>query len=59
MIMFEVKRYGNRYWQVLDPAGELVAVVLFKKGAMEVKRRLEGAQEKWKLERKSSRLRAG
>ena len=41
--MFTVKKYGNRYWQVLDPAGELVAVVLYKKGAMEIVRRLEGA----------------
>ena len=34
------KQYGSRYWMVLDPVGELVCLTVYKKGAMEVVRRL-------------------
>ena len=30
----------GRYWAVYDPAGELVCITLYKKGAAEVVRRL-------------------
>lgn len=33
----------GRAWAVHDPAGELVALVLYRKGAREVVRRLEAA----------------
>jgi len=38
-----VKRY-KRFWAVYDAVGELVCVCLYKRGANEVKRRLEVAQ---------------
>jgi hypothetical protein len=38
--MYTVKKYGIRYYAVYDPAGELVCVTLYKKGAVEVVRRL-------------------
>jgi hypothetical protein len=31
---------GSRYWMVIDPVGELVCLTVYKKGAMEVVRRL-------------------
>lgn len=34
-----IQRYG-RYWAVYDPAGVLVCVTVYKKGAAEVVRRL-------------------
>jgi hypothetical protein len=34
------KQHGSRYWMVIDPAGELVCLTVYKKGAMEVVRRL-------------------
>lgn len=34
------KQYGSRYWKVIDPTGELVCLTVYKKGAMEVVRRL-------------------
>ena len=34
------KQYGSRYWMVIDPVGELVCLTVYKKGAMEVVRRL-------------------
>lgn len=34
-----ITRYG-RHWQVLDPAGELVCITVYKCGAKEVVRRL-------------------
>jgi hypothetical protein len=34
------KQYGSRYWMVIDPAGELVCLTVYKKGTMEVVRRL-------------------
>ena len=34
-----ITRYG-RYWAVYDPAGALVCITLYKKGAAEVVRRL-------------------
>jgi hypothetical protein len=34
------KQYGSRYWMVLDPVDELVCLTVYKKGAMEVVRRL-------------------
>jgi hypothetical protein len=38
--MYTVQKYGARYFAVYDPAGELVCVTLYKKGAVEVVRRL-------------------
>jgi hypothetical protein len=35
-----IKRYG-RYWAVYDAAGVLVCVTVYKRGALEVVRRLE------------------
>jgi len=37
-----IRKYGGRYWAVNDAAGELVCVCLYKKGAVEVVRRLTG-----------------
>lgn len=34
-------RKHNRNWKVMDPAGQLVCITLYKKGAKEVIRRLE------------------
>jgi hypothetical protein len=34
------KQHGSRYWMVIDPVGELVCLTVYKKGAMEVVRRL-------------------
>jgi hypothetical protein len=38
--MYTIKPYGSRYYAVYDPQGELVCVTLYKKGALEVVRRL-------------------
>ena len=35
----EIKKYG-RYWALYD-RGDLVAFVLYKKGALEIKRRMD------------------
>ena len=35
-----IRKYGGRYWAVYDSAGALVCVCLYKKGAVEVVRRL-------------------
>lgn len=35
-------RRRNRNWMVLDPQGALVCITLYKRGAMEVVRRLAG-----------------
>jgi hypothetical protein len=32
----------HRDWMVIDPAGELVCITVYKRGAMEVVRRLGG-----------------
>jgi len=41
-----VERYGfSRYWAVLDTAGTLVCLCVYRKGATEVVRRLQ-AREK-------------
>lgn len=34
------KRKDTRWWEVLDPAGELVCLTVYKRGAAEVVRRL-------------------
>ena len=34
-------RKHSRSWKVIDPAGQLVCITLYKKGAKEVIRRLE------------------
>lgn len=34
-------RKHDRNWKVMDPAGRLVCITLYKKGAKEVVRRLE------------------
>lgn len=34
------KRYGYRDWMVIDPQGELVCLTVYKRGAVEVVRRL-------------------
>ncbi len=39
----EIKKYG-RYWALYD-RGDLVALVLYKKGAIEIMRRLEEMRE--------------
>lgn len=36
-----IERYG-RFWALYDAAHALVAVVVYKKGAAELRRRLEG-----------------
>lgn len=36
---FKIQR-RDRHWQVIDPAGELVCVTVYKRGAEEVIRRL-------------------
>ena len=35
-------RRRNRYWEVIDSAGELVCLAVYKRGATEVIRRLTG-----------------
>jgi hypothetical protein len=35
-----VKRTRDRWWEVRDPKGELVCVTVYKRGAVEVVRRL-------------------
>lgn len=34
------KRHGYRDWMVIDPQGELVCLTVYKRGAVEVVRRL-------------------
>jgi hypothetical protein len=34
-----IKRYG-RFWEVRDAAGELICICVYKRGALEVARRL-------------------
>jgi hypothetical protein len=36
---YEIRRRG-RFWEVLDPAGQLVCMTVYKHGAKEVVRRL-------------------
>jgi hypothetical protein len=45
-----VKREKDRWWEVRDPRGELVCVTVYKRGAVEVVRRLAAR-------RRDSRLR--
>ena len=41
--MYTIKRYkGSRNWAVYAPDGDLVAVTVYKKGSVEVARRLNG-----------------
>ena len=41
MNAFAVTKHGHsRFWAVRDPAGELVCICLYKRGAVEVARRL-------------------
>ncbi len=40
-----VCKYGRRYWAVFDDLEQLVCVAVYKKGAHEVKRRLENPAE--------------
>ena len=42
--MYTVQKYGRRYYAVYDPHGALVCVTLYKKGALEVLRRLQAAE---------------
>jgi hypothetical protein len=43
---FTFERYGaTRHWKVTDPGGQLVAVVVYRKGAEEVAGRLNGARQ--------------
>lgn len=37
---FEVRRYG-RHWEVRDPAGDVVCLTVYRRGAAEVVRRLK------------------
>ena len=40
---YTVEKYGaSRFWAVVDAAGELVCVTVYKRGAEEVVRRLRG-----------------
>ncbi len=40
---YRIGRYkGHRYWAVVDPAGTLVCLTVYKRGAEEVVRRLAG-----------------
>jgi hypothetical protein len=34
------RKERSRFWEVVDPAGELVCVTVYKRGAVEVVRRL-------------------
>ena len=41
-----IARYGNsRYWAVIDPAGTLACLCVYRKGAQEVGRRLQAQQK--------------
>ncbi len=41
-----IERYRNtRYWAVLDPDGSLVCLCVYRKGALEVVRRLQAMHE--------------
>lgn len=37
---FEVRRYG-RHWEVRDPAGEVICLTVYRRGAVEIVRRLK------------------
>jgi hypothetical protein len=37
-----IKQSHSRWWEVRDPAGELVCLTVYKRGATEVVRRLRG-----------------
>lgn len=37
---FEVRRYG-RHWEVRDPAGDIICLTVYRRGAAEVVRRLK------------------
>jgi hypothetical protein len=39
---FTIRKH-DRNWKVMDPAGQLVCITLYKKGAKEIIRRLEVA----------------
>jgi hypothetical protein len=41
-----IGRYKRRWWAVYDEGGELVAVCVYRKGAMEVLRRLRLVEER-------------
>ena len=44
MNAFTVTKHGHsRFWVVHDPAGELVCICVYKRGAVEVARRLQPA----------------
>ena len=36
----EIKKYRN-YWALYDEGGEIICVTIYKKGAIEVKKRIE------------------
>ena len=40
-----ITRHGRRFWRVEEEDGTLVCVTVFKKGAEEVARRLDGPRE--------------
>lgn len=46
----EIEKYKN-YWAVYDDKGEMVCVTVYKKGAKEVKRRIELLLKKIKKEK--------
>ena len=37
----KIEKYGRRFWAVYDVDGTLICVTVYKRGAMEVVRRLE------------------
>ena len=41
-----IERFKRRWWAVYDEGGELIVVCVYRKGAMEVLRRLGRAEER-------------
>jgi hypothetical protein len=43
----KIERYAKnpRFWAIYDEAGELVAVVVYKRGAQEIVKRLQASKE--------------
>jgi len=42
---FTIEKWGGRYWAVFDGDG-LICLAVYKKGALEVKRRLEQIEQR-------------
>lgn len=50
--MFSIEKWGGRYWAVFDGDG-LICLAVYKKGALEVKRRLEQLEHRRSREESS------